>query len=374
MSRVELEGISKNFGKGYAVQDFNLTVDSGEAVVLLGPSGCGKTTTLRMIAGFETPTAGRISIGEREVVGAKTNVPPESRGVGMVFQSYALWPHLTVEANVGFGLTTTGGRRKQRRSRAEVAEAVERALGQVQLTGYGERYPHELSGGQQQRVALARALVTNPSVLLLDEPLSNLDTRLREEMRFEIRRLQKESGITMVYITHDRSEALGLADRIVCLRDGHIQQIGPPEELFRQPATRFVAGTLGPANVLDLVVHSTEDDHLTARLPDGGSVTLPSTGLPSLSPGDVVPACIRPADLFLDFDSPSPNARIDNRSFLGDETHYLVEAAGIEGQVRVVDRRATNHPHGTEARLVVDPERLSVLHGELSAARVPELV
>ncbi|MGJ0205027.1 ABC transporter ATP-binding protein [Leucobacter sp. gxy201] len=374
MSTLELEGVSKDFGQGFAVQDLDLRVESGESVVLLGPSGCGKTTTLRMIAGFETPTAGRIAIGEREVVGARTNVPPEGRGIGMVFQSYALWPHLTVAENVAFGLTTTEGRKRLRRNRSEIATSVERALDQVQLAGYGARYPHELSGGQQQRVALARALVVDPEVLLLDEPLSNLDTRLREEMRNEIRRLQLESGITMVYITHDRSEALGLADRIVCLDAGRIQQIDPPERMYRRPATRFVARTLGQANALDLTVEEVGAATITARLQGADLVRLDAADAPDACPGDRLPVCVRPVDVLLDFDDPRTNANVRSRSFLGDETHYVIDFDGVDEPVRAIDRRATHHPAGSRLRLSVDETRISVLTGELEERRVDALV
>ncbi|WP_449279407.1 ABC transporter ATP-binding protein [Leucobacter sp. GX0328] len=374
MSTLELEGVSKDFGQGFAVQDLDLRVESGESVVLLGPSGCGKTTTLRMIAGFETPTAGRIAIGEREVVGARTNVPPEGRGIGMVFQSYALWPHLTVAENVAFGLTTTEGRKRLRRNRSEIATSVERALDQVQLAGYGARYPHELSGGQQQRVALARALVVDPEVLLLDEPLSNLDTRLREEMRNEIRRLQLESGITMVYITHDRSEALGLADRIVCLDAGRIQQIDPPERMYRRPATRFVARTLGQANALDLTVEEVGAATITARLQGADLVRLDAADAPDARPGDRLPVCVRPVDVLLDFDDPRTNANVRSRSFLGDETHYVIDFDGVDEPVRAIDRRATHHPAGSRLRLSVDETRISVLTGELEERRVDALV
>lgn len=373
MSTLELQGLSKNFGSGFAVEDFDLRVESGESVVLLGPSGCGKTTTLRMIAGFETPTAGRILIDDREVVGPQRNVPPEGRGIGMVFQSYALWPHLTVGDNVAFGLTTSGGRKRLRRSRSETAGAVEKALSQVQLSGFENRYPHELSGGQQQRVALARALVVDPTVLLLDEPLSNLDTQLREEMRFEIRRLQRDSGITMIYITHDRSEALGLADRIVCLREGRVQQIDAPEDIYRHPATRFVAGTLGPANVVTLLVEAVSDAEITARASTGDRINLSTNGLVGIGIdiGDALPVCVRPADVLLDFGDAHTNAVVTNRSFLGDETHYLVEIEGAVDQVRVIDRSATNFPAGTRARASFAPERISVLYGEFSALSEP---
>ncbi|WRL62286.1 ABC transporter ATP-binding protein [Blastococcus brunescens] len=256
MSDLKIEGLCKAFGEALAVRDLDLHIESGESIVLLGPSGCGKTTTLRMVAGFERPTSGLITIGGTVVAGPGTFVPPDQREVGVVFQSYALWPHMTVNDNVGFGLTVRRRRKTLDGGRASIAGRVQAALEQVQLDGLGKRYPHELSGGQQQRVALARALVTQPRVLLLDEPLSNLDTRLREDMRLAIRNIQRESGVTMIYITHDRTEALALADRIVALKTGETQQIGPPEQLYQNPRNRFVALSLGPANFIPATVQS----------------------------------------------------------------------------------------------------------------------
>lgn len=243
MSDLQIERLCRTFSDVTAVGDMTLHVSSGEAVVLLGPSGCGKTTTLRLVAGLEHPDSGSIMVGDAVLVAPGVFVPPERRGMGVVFQSYALWPHKTVFDNVAFGLQVR--RRRARPDEADISTRVRRALGTVRLESMEDRFPHELSGGQQQRVALARVLVTEPRMLLLDEPLSNLDTQLREDMRFEIKRLQRQLGITMIYVTHDRAEALSLADRIVAMRDGYVQQVGPPEELFQLPCNTFVASALG---------------------------------------------------------------------------------------------------------------------------------
>jgi iron(III) transport system ATP-binding protein len=236
---VELQKISKEFRSVPAVRGIDLTLNEGEFLALLGPSGCGKTTTLRMVAGFEVPTTGEIRIRGRTVSGAGGFVPPEARNVGMVFQSYAVWPHMTVEANVGYPLKLRGLPPAERRARTR------RVLELVQLSGLESRFPHQLSGGQQQRVALARALNMEPAVLLLDEPLSNLDAQLRKEMRLEIRALQRRLGITILYVTHDQEEALSMADRVAVMGHGLIHQTGCPEEVFEQPADRFVAEFMG---------------------------------------------------------------------------------------------------------------------------------
>jgi putative spermidine/putrescine transport system ATP-binding protein len=240
MSDLILERLRKEYGAFVAVDDVSLRVEEGELVALLGPSGCGKTTTLRMIAGFIEPTAGRIAIGGRDV----TWDPPYRRDTGMVFQSYALFPHMTVAQNVAFGLEM------RKVPRAEAETRVRQALELVRLDHLGDRLPRQLSGGQQQRVALARALVVNPGVFLLDEPLSNLDAKLRLEVRIEIRELQKRLGLTTVFVTHDQEEALTLADRLVVLDHGVVQQVGTPEELYEAPANLFVAGFIGRSNVL----------------------------------------------------------------------------------------------------------------------------
>jgi putative spermidine/putrescine transport system ATP-binding protein len=240
MARLELDGLSKHFGPTVAVRNVSLDVRDGEFVVLLGPSGCGKTTTLRMIAGFIAPTTGRVRLGGRDVTG----LAPWNRNAGMVFQSYALFPHLTVAENVAFGL------QMRRVAKAEIGPRTAEALRLVRLQGLSERLPRQLSGGQQQRVALARALVIRPDVLLLDEPLSNLDAKLRETVRVEIRELQHALGITTVMVTHDQEEALIMADRLVVMSEGAVRQVGSQRDLYERPADRFVAGFVGRSNLL----------------------------------------------------------------------------------------------------------------------------
>jgi spermidine/putrescine transport system ATP-binding protein len=252
---VRLERVTKRFDDIVAVDDLSLEIERGSFYALLGPSGCGKTTTLRMIGGFEEPTAGAIYLGEREVSGT----PPYKRDVNTVFQSYALFPHLSIFENVAFGL-----RRKGTRG-GELKGKVEEMLALVQLAGYGKRKPRQLSGGQQQRVALARALVNSPRVLLLDEPLGALDLKLRKEMQLFIKRLQHDVGITFIHVTHDQEEAMTMADSIAVMNDGRIEQLGPPAELYERPATPFVAGFLGVSNLLPGVVEGPD----AVRLADG---------------------------------------------------------------------------------------------------------
>ncbi|HUI17117.1 MAG TPA: ABC transporter ATP-binding protein [Alphaproteobacteria bacterium] len=240
MARLELEGLSKHYGAVVAVEEVTLDVADGEFLVLLGPSGCGKTTTLRMIAGFVQPTAGSIRLGERAV----THLPPWKRSAGLVFQSYALFPHLTVEENVAFGLEM------RKLPRADIAARVAEALKLVRLERFGARLPRQLSGGQQQRVALARAIAIRPDVLLLDEPLSNLDAKLRVEVRVEIRKLQKSLGLTTVMVTHDQEEALTMADRLAVMSEGSVRQVGTQRDLYERPADRFVAGFVGRSTFL----------------------------------------------------------------------------------------------------------------------------
>jgi putative spermidine/putrescine transport system ATP-binding protein len=249
MSYLELSQIRKEFSGTMAVEDFNLSAESGEFISFLGPSGCGKTTTLRMIAGFELPTSGVISVAGQDM----TYIPPNKRKVGMVFQSYALFPNMTVTDNIGYGLKVAG------KPRAEIAQRVEEMLALIHLEAQRARYPFQLSGGQQQRVALARALAFHPQVLLLDEPLSALDAKIRVELRMEIRRIQRQLGITTIYVTHDQEEALSLSDRVVVMSQGRIEQVGTPNEIYNFPATEFVASFVGQLNLMPVhLLNATE--------------------------------------------------------------------------------------------------------------------
>jgi len=262
MAQLDLNSLSKRYGDFYAARDVSLQVADGEFLVLLGPSGCGKTTTLRMVAGFIEPTAGHVRLGGNDV----TFLPPWKRNAGMVFQSYALFPHLTVAQNVAFGLEM------RKLLRIEIDRRVEEALALVRLSGFGARLPRHLSGGQQQRVALARALAIRPDVLLLDEPLSNLDAKLRQEVRVEIRELQRQLGLTAVMVTHDQEEALTMADRLVVMNEGSVRQVGTQRDLYERPADRFVAGFVGRSTFLDGTVEA------PGRFRSDGGLALACTG------------------------------------------------------------------------------------------------
>ena len=329
MPGITITGLTKRFGQVGAVVGLDLAVRPGELVALLGPSGCGKTTTLRLVAGFLAPEAGEIRVGDRVLSSPALVVPPERRRMAMIFQSYALWPHMTVAQNVAYGLRFAGVGRADRDRR------VDEMLRAVQLGGYGARYPGELSGGQQQRVAVARALVVEPEILLLDEPLSNLDASLREEMRFEIRRLHERFAITTLYVTHDQAEAMVISDRVAVLRDGRVVQVGPPEELFEHPRTRFVAEFVGKTNLIDAVADG------------GGSVARGSVRLrvaaDGLAPRAPVVVSIRPHQIAL---GPAATPRADGdanvlagtvlrASYLGEAVDYQVALDGSDVVLRV---------------------------------------
>ena len=283
MAAVGLRGLTKRFGpETAAVDDLTLEVRDGEVVSLLGPSGCGKTTTLRLVAGFLEPDGGEIWVGDRRLSGGGATVPPERRGMSMIFQSYAVWPHRTVAENVGYGLKFRAV------ARPDAARRVREALARVRLEALAERYPGELSGGQQQRVALARALVVEPEILLLDEPLSNLDANLREEMRFEIRRLHEELHLTTLYVTHDQAEAMVTSDRIAVMRQGKLEQLGTAREIYERPRTVFVAGFVGRTNLLPGVL----DGETTVRV--GAGLALRVTATAGLGHGAAVVVSVRP--------------------------------------------------------------------------------
>ena len=282
-----IDHVTKRFGAFAAVADADFEIRRGEFFSMLGPSGCGKTTTLRMIAGFEQPTEGAIRLEGEDV----SRVPPYKRNVNTVFQQYALFPHLSVSANVAFGLQS------KKVPKADIQGRVDEMLGVVRLADFGARKPAQLSGGQQQRVALARALVNYPSALLLDEPLGALDLKLRQTMQLELKRIQREVGITFVFVTHDQEEALTMSDRIAVMNEGRVEQIGTPEEIYHQPASEFVAGFIGMANLLPVTVESLAGDRATARLADGTTVDASAVG--GLCVGDPATFMIRPERMHL---------------------------------------------------------------------------
>ncbi len=313
---LKLRNVCKRFGgKVDAVVDVTLQVHPGEFVFLLGPSGSGKTTTLRLIAGFGHPTSGDIELAGKSIA----DVPPYRRDIGMVFQRYALFPHLTVVENTAFGLKMRGIPDRERPKR------IEETLAMVRLSGLEKRYPHELSGGQQQRVALARALAYRPALLLLDEPLANLDRRLRDEMRIELKRIQKEAGTTMLFVTHDQEEALTLGDRIAVMHDGRLEQVGTPTEVYYQPATRFVASFIGDMNFLHGSVLGTDPASNTSaiRLAIGGAVQKVSGPFDA---GARVDTCIRPERIRLEPAQPGGGRQgvVKYAGFSGDSVRYLV--------------------------------------------------
>ncbi len=362
MTRVRCEQISKRFGDTIALDSIDLDIEPGELFFLLGPSGCGKSTLLRLIAGLLTPTRGRIWFDDRDV----TSLGTEQRNAVMCFQSYALWPHLTVRENVRFGLDVRGLARGERHRR------VDEILQLVQMVPYADRNPSELSGGQQQRVALARALVVTPACLLLDEPLSNLDARLRLDMRHEIRRICKESGVTTVYVTHEQKEALSIADRIAILDRGRIQQIGTPRDVYLRPASCFVASFMGETNLLPARVAGSNRDRAELVTPLG---SLTSSTLPAepLAAGDEVTLSIRPESVALDVPHAAPNAFaavLRDSVYLGEIAQHHIEAGpagaapsgGTVLKVFELNPRgsgAMEHNQPTAAR--VDPQDVVVL-------------
>jgi spermidine/putrescine transport system ATP-binding protein len=286
---VGLYGVRKRFGDFTAVDGIDLEIKTGEFFSLLGPSGCGKTTTLRMVAGFEEPDEGRVVLSGADIAG----IPPNKRNVNTVFQSYALFPHLSVADNVAFGLRRKGV------SKHDARERVGHYLDLVQLPGYDARRPAQLSGGQQQRVALARALINEPAVLLLDEPLGALDLKLRKQMQLELVRIQREVGVTFIYVTHDQEEALIMSDRIAVMNAGHVEQVGWPEEIYERPATRFVAGFIGTSNIIDAVVASVDGKTLVMDTAPGNQLLVQAEQGRTFAPGAALCITVRPEKLSL---------------------------------------------------------------------------
>jgi spermidine/putrescine transport system ATP-binding protein len=365
-----LDRVSKRFdaADAPAVDGLSLRVAEGEILALLGPSGCGKTTTLRLIAGLESPDAGTITLRGQVVAGPGRAVPPEERGIGIVFQDYALFPHLTVADNVAFGL------RRKKVAKSEIRERVKRYLDLVELKGYDARRPSQLSGGQQQRVALARALVNEPAVLLLDEPLGALDLKLRKQMQLELMRIQREVGVTFVYVTHDQEEALVMSDRLAVMSQGRVEQIGFPEDIYERPATRFVAGFIGTSNIIEAAVTGRVGEFLQIEAAPGDRLLVPAPANRSVSPGDMLAFTVRPEKLRVVPDSETVAEKLCTIGgtvvdvvYQGVSTQLVVRTD--DDTTLVVFRQNSERVSeagvpGTRTRLAWDPEFNVVLVGE----------
>jgi ABC-type Fe3+/spermidine/putrescine transport system ATPase subunit len=359
MAFIKVENLLKRFGTTVAVNHIHLEVKKGEMLTLLGPSGCGKTTTLRCIAGLEKPDGGDILIDGRPMF-SKGFVPPSQREIGMVFQNYAVWPHLRVFDNVAYGLKI------QKLSKNIIKEKATEALESVGLTGLGKRYPGQLSGGQQQRVALARALVRNPKVLLLDEPLSNLDAKLREKMRFEIKSLVRRMHITSVYVTHDQAEAMVISDRIAVMDSGNIVQVGPPEEIYTKPANRFVADFIGTTNFIpgEIAEIRKEKDRVYVQTEFGQRILCKVFDSAGVASNQKVHISIRPEDIGAFLKAPEKQENllkgtIAHRAYLGNFLYFFVNVDST--MIRVQAPYDMKQKEGDDLFLFLNPERCIAL-------------
>jgi iron(III) transport system ATP-binding protein len=351
LASVELRGLTRRFGSLTVVDDVSLRINHGQLVCLLGPSGCGKTTSLRLIAGFLEPSDGEIHVGDRLVSSRLRTLPPEQRKMSMIFQSYALWPHMTVAENIVYGL------RLRKIDRDTIAKKLKAILDTTRLEVLAQRYPGELSGGQQQRVALARALIVEPETLLLDEPLSNLDANLREEMRFEIRRLHDQYRYTTVYVTHDQSEAMTTADLIAVMNAGKIDQLGTPEDIYDRPQSEFVARFIGASNVIK--GPACDENHI------GFAGAILQVVGARLKPGQNAAVAIRQHDIQLSTTAPATRqnalkATVTRQVFLGASRDYMVEACDGTS-LRIITATETAVPRGTEVWLTLPPDRCRAL-------------
>ncbi|MFW5986246.1 MAG: ABC transporter ATP-binding protein [Halanaerobiales bacterium] len=331
MAEVIIKNLNKSFDEVEVIKNISIEIRDGEFLSFLGPSGCGKTTMLRMVAGFEDPTSGDIYIGKRLVSSVEQNISlsPENRNISMVFQNYAVWPHMNVFKNVGYPLKVQGLKKKA------IKEKVERVLELVKMEELGERYPSQLSGGQQQRVALARALIMDPDVMLLDEPLSNLDAKLREEMRFEIKEIHKKLDLTIIYVTHDQTEAMAMSDRILLLHEGRIQQIGSPRDLYNNPSNKFAADFIGLVNFIpaEIIDRNTEGDRCRGIIEFIGTDLRMDIRLPDMDVNEIIFA-IRPENIkIVDPDISDLVCTIDRKVYLGNIIDYRIKIGDAECRV-----------------------------------------
>ncbi len=359
MAFIEIQNLFKRFKDVVAINRIQLEIDQGEMLTLLGPSGCGKTTTLRCIAGLEKPEEGDIVIDGKPML-SKGFVPPSKRGIGMVFQNYAVWPHMKVYNNIVYGLKIL------KMSKQQINEKAHKVLEMVGLSGLEDRYPSQLSGGQQQRVALARALVGNPKVLLLDEPLSNLDAKLREELRFEIKSLVRRMGITSVYVTHDQAEAMVISDRIAVMEAGNVVQLGTPQEIYARPANRFVADFIGTMNFMagEVIEVQKDTDTVHVRTEFSEKLLCKTSDSAALSPGTEVYASIRPEDVEVFTESPKAGENvfkgtIAHKAYLGNFLFFFVSVN--ETMIRVQVPHYLPQEEGQELYLRLNPEKCILL-------------
>jgi iron(III) transport system ATP-binding protein len=354
MISITIENLVKRFGDQVALAGIDLRIEAGEIFFVLGPSGCGKTTLLRSIAGFSAPDAGRIYFGNDDV----TDLPPHKRNTAMMFQSYALWPHMNVAKNVAFGLE------ERRMPSAEIKRRVQQALSSVRMEAYADRQIAQLSGGQQQRVALARALVIRPRAILLDEPLSNLDAKLRLEMRSEIRRVCRESGLTAVYVTHDQKEALTISDRMAILEGGKIAQIGKPEEIYRRPISRVIADFIGETNFIGGIIVSAEGSNAIVETAIGLFEGVVSDPMLRLGPGDPVTLSIRPESWMITTESRGRNVahgRLGESIYLGEVAQYQLLVNALSLKIFEMNPQLSNRPAGREISAYAMPQDVVIL-------------
>ena len=362
MAGITISSLSKSYGGRHlrltAVQDLNLSIQDNQFITLLGPSGCGKTTTLRLIAGYVTPDTGSIHVGDRLVSSPSGVVSPERRGMGMVFQNYAVWPHKTVYENIAFGL------KLRKLSSTQVRDKVEAALALVNLKGLAERFPNELSGGQQQRVALARSLVVEPDILLLDEPLSNLDAKLREKMRGELKQLQRRTGITFIYVTHDQAEALALSDQIAVMHAGRLQQFGSPFDVYTTPANRVVADFMGLVNLVPGRIRAISGN--TAQVEADGGLVLLASCPAEMAVGMEIDIAIRPENIRLSATPEALAGVVSERTFLGNLCEYVVVAPGGQA-LRVQTHPLQQFSVGQSVGIIIDPSQCTLFAREPDA-------